>query len=139
MENVAVVILTILLIGLILLLAWGPSVIAILKRHYVLGALGLLVFAPIGWIGALLLAKPESWWARNRYDDAKRAQAVAKHGEPAVAGRSQPVAVLAEDSGDWECRICGEVSATRVAAESHVRGAHPQAPVESSIGQVATG
>jgi hypothetical protein len=128
---------------LILLLVWGPSVVAILKRHYIWGAVGLLVFAPIGWIGALLLAKPESWWARKRYGDAKRAKAIEKYGDPAEAGRPVPAAVVApaaalggaDSAGDWECKICGEVSATRVAAESHVRGAHPQAPVESSIGQ----
>ena len=145
MGDVAVVILTLLLIGLVLLLIWGPSLIAILKRHYIWGAVGLLIFAPIGWIGALLLAKPESWWARNRYGDAKRAAALAKYGDPVEAGRPVPPAAGApaiegsDSAGDWECRICGEVSATRPAAESHVRGSHPQAPVDTSIGRVATG
>ena len=84
--------LTIFIIAVVILLVYGPSVIAILKRHYVWGAVGLLVFAPIGWIGALLLAKPESWWARNRYGDEKRAKAIAKHGEPAAVGQPPPPA-----------------------------------------------
>src|SRR5215210_7147085 len=93
MGDVAVVLLTIFLIVLFLVLIWGPSLIAILKRHYVWGAIGVLLFAPVGWIGAMLLAKPESWWARNRYSDEKRAAAVAKYGEPAAAGRPVPAAV----------------------------------------------
>lgn len=150
--------LTIFLILVVMLFIYGPSVIAILKRHYILGTIGLLLFPPVGWIGALLLAKPESWWARTRYDDQKVARAIAKHGDPAT--RSQPATPPApgapaatvaaagaaaipdagdDGEGDWACGICGETSATRVAAESHVRGAHPQAPVESSVSQVPAG
>ena len=133
--DVAVVILTVLLILLVVLLAYGPSVIAILKGHLVWGIVGILLFAPIGWVGALMTAKPDSWWAKNRYSDEKRAEATAKYGEPAAdePSAAPAAAALPGDGRDWECRICGEVSATRVAAESHVRGAHPQAPVESSI------
>lgn len=135
--DVAAVILTIFLIALVLVLVWGPSVIAILKRHYILGAIGLLLFAPVGWIGALLLAKPESWWARNRYGDEKRAKALAKYGAPTDPAAPPVVASeTSETDGDWKCRICGEVSATRMAAESHVRGAHSAAPVDSSVEQV---
>ena len=113
MEDVFVVIFTVLLIVLVMLVIWAPSVIAILKRHYVLGAVGLLLFAPVGWVGALLLAKPESWWARNRYDDAKRAEAIAKHGDPAAAGR--PAGACARHArcarcdgrGRWCCRPSG--------------------------------
>ena len=114
----------------------APSVIAIIKGHLVWGVLGLVVFAPIGWVGALLTAKPGSTWAKNRYSEDQLAASKAKYGDPAVAApaaASSTAGTAAESGEDWQCGICGEVSATKVAAESHVRGSHPQAPVESSI------
>jgi len=119
---------------LVLVLVYGPSAIALLKGQIVWGVLGIVIFAPLGWAGALMTAKPGSWWAKNRYDDAQRAEAIAKHGEPAPP---PALATASPDAaGDWKCLICGQVSATRVAAESHVRGSHPPASVETSVGPV---
>jgi hypothetical protein len=61
-------------IGLIVLVAW-PTLITInaLKRKW-----GFLAFAVLGspWsiLGASRLARPNSWWYRKRYDEAKRAR-----------------------------------------------------------------
>ncbi|MBA2545648.1 MAG: hypothetical protein H0V15_02115 [Solirubrobacterales bacterium] len=125
-------------VGLVIILAsvaaWiVPGVIAILKGHLVWGILGIVLFAPIGWVGAAMLAKPDSWWARNRYSDEKKAEAL-KRNPPGPAPALAVVAAAGTDaSQDWKCLICGQVSATRVAAESHVRGSHPPAPVETSV------
>jgi hypothetical protein len=44
------------------------SAIAILKGKIVLGVAGVL-FAPVGLVGAIRLAKPDSPWARRRYPE----------------------------------------------------------------------
>ena len=68
----------------------------------------------------------------------KKAEALKRNPPgPAPAPSATAGAIGATDaSQDWKCLICGEVSATRVAAESHVRGSHPPAPVETSVGPV---
>lgn len=108
-----------------------PAGIAFAKGQIVWGVLGLLLFAPLGWVGALMRAKPGSWWARNRYGEQVTLPEAALAAPPASPSAFGEVAT--DPGGDWECGICGERSATRAAAESHVRGSHPQAPVESSI------
>src|SRR5262245_51650258 len=118
--------LAILFIALTLAVLYGPSVIALLKGQLVWGILGILLFVPFGWAGALMTAKPDSWWARNRYDDDQMAKAIAKHGDPALKKTATSEAATVEgDDGDWVCGICGETSATKVAAAAHVRGSHP--------------
>src|SRR5262245_60006557 len=127
MEDAAVTVIAVLMIAAFLTVVYGPSVIALLKGQIVWGMLGILLFPPFGWEGALMTAKPGSWWARNRYDDDQMAAAIAKHGEPAAATSSEVTETVAGDDADWVCGICGETSATKVAAEAHVRGSHPQA------------
>ena len=75
---------------MVLLLVYGPSVIAILKGQLVWGIVGILLFAPIGWIGALMTAKPDSWWAKNRYSEEKLAKAIDRHGDPAAVSQPPP-------------------------------------------------
>jgi hypothetical protein len=48
------------------LLALGLSTIAVLKGKVVLGLAGMLL-PPVALIGALRLAKPDSWWGKRRY------------------------------------------------------------------------
>jgi hypothetical protein len=49
-------------------------IICAMKGKWLLVVVGL--FVPLCWlVGALRLAKPGSFWARTRYDDAKMGQA----------------------------------------------------------------
>ncbi len=56
-----------------LAIAWTFVVICFLKGKLIWGVLGIYAF-PIAIVGASRLAKPNSSWAKNRYDDAKRAR-----------------------------------------------------------------
>jgi hypothetical protein len=59
-------------ISLVLSLAigWTFVIVCFLKGKLIWGVLGLYI-APIAIVSALRLARPGSWWARNRYDAAK--------------------------------------------------------------------
>jgi hypothetical protein len=48
---------------------WALVVICFLKGKLLWGVFG--IYTPAALIGAIRLAKPHSWWARNRYDAAK--------------------------------------------------------------------
>jgi hypothetical protein len=50
---------------------WAFVVICFLKGKLMWGVFGIY-FWPIALTGAIRLAKPRSWWERNRYDDDKR-------------------------------------------------------------------
>jgi hypothetical protein len=56
------------------------AIVAVLKGKIVLGVTGML-FPPVGLIGAIRLAKPESAWARRRYPPGSRklARATRRH------------------------------------------------------------
>jgi hypothetical protein len=71
------------LLALVAALA-GMTALAItaLKAKWGLVILGLLLTPIFWWIGAIRLAKPNSIWARHRYDDAKRDRAQARFAEP---------------------------------------------------------
>ena len=60
------VILSIVVLTLIVI----PGVITGLKGKSGMVVAGLF-FHPCWWIGAILLAKPNSWWARRFYDEGK--------------------------------------------------------------------
>jgi hypothetical protein len=69
----------------VLLAIWylGPIVICILKGKYWMSFFSVLVLVGIlGAIGAIRLAKPGSYWYRNRYSDAKRAKADKRFATP---------------------------------------------------------
>lgn len=67
-------------IGLVGSFNLGLVAISILKGKLITGIVGLFV-APVGLVGALRLAKPDSPWAHRRYGDdpAKLARATARH------------------------------------------------------------
>ncbi|WP_009477686.1 hypothetical protein [Rhodococcus sp. JVH1] len=53
------------------------SVICMLKGKFVTGIVGI-VFQPVAIIGAIRLAKPDSWWAMRRYPNKPRRMARAR-------------------------------------------------------------
>lgn len=57
----------------------GSLVVCGLKGKQGLTALGIF-FHPCWWVGAIRLAKPESWWARKVYGPEKRERADARFG-----------------------------------------------------------
>ena len=69
------------LLSLGLVLASVAACIA--KGKYGMALLGI-VFHPAWPIGAIRLAKPNSFWARKYYDDAKRARSVERHADVAA-------------------------------------------------------
>jgi hypothetical protein len=60
--------------------------ISALKGKYVFAFAGIIgVLNVLWWVGAVRLAKPNSWWARRYYvgDRAHKLQeAIARHGDP---------------------------------------------------------
>ena len=48
----------------------GFAIVCFLKGKLIWGVIGVFL-SPVGIIGSLRLARPESWWARNRYDEHK--------------------------------------------------------------------
>ncbi|HZJ28912.1 MAG TPA: hypothetical protein VFC52_07215 [Solirubrobacterales bacterium] len=63
-------------LGLLLLQvpAWVFCIICFLKGKLLWGVTGIYL-TPLALVGAARLAKPDSWWARRRYGDEKRARA----------------------------------------------------------------
>jgi len=53
-----------------LVIGWAFVVVCFMKGKLIWGVLGLYL-SPIAIVAALRLARPSSWWARNRYDEAK--------------------------------------------------------------------
>jgi hypothetical protein len=66
-------------IVLSVVVALAISAAAVLKGKVFMGVVGML-FLPVGVVGAIRLAKPESWWARRRYpaESDKLARATAR-------------------------------------------------------------
>jgi hypothetical protein len=60
----------------------GFVVICALKGKLLWAVFGIY-FWPVGLAGAVRLARPESWWARNRYDETKLARADDRYGAEA--------------------------------------------------------
>lgn len=62
--------------------------------------------------------KPNSWWARKYYDEAKLELA---------GGRQSPIESGKRLKGPlaWECRVCGERFSDEEDAGWHVRSTHP--------------
>ncbi|HVV89869.1 MAG TPA: hypothetical protein VHB53_05195 [Solirubrobacterales bacterium] len=58
-------------VGLVAVLFLGPVTVAEMKGHDILVAAGWYTLGIAWWIAAFRLAKPESWWARHFYDQAK--------------------------------------------------------------------
>jgi len=66
---------TVLLDALIVVCLLGPCVVCFLKGKPVFGVLGLFLVSPVAWVGAMLWAKPTSWWARRFYGPERLARA----------------------------------------------------------------
>jgi hypothetical protein len=82
--------------GLVLLpwhglgLAFGT--VALLKHKPMTAVLGLVI-PLVSLVGAIRLAKPNSWWARRFYDEDKRRRAIERHkGEPGGPPAGDPAA-----------------------------------------------
>lgn len=68
----------------------APLVLAainVLKGKVVFAFVGFFLLGIFGWVGALRLAKPNSWWA-TRYDGCKLAEAMRRF--PTEAARIHP-------------------------------------------------
>jgi hypothetical protein len=59
---------------------WSFSIVCFTKGKLIWGVFGLYVW-PIGLTGAIRLAKPGSWWYRNRYGDEKRRRSLERYGD----------------------------------------------------------
>ena len=80
------------IIELLVLQALGLSfvVICALKGKLLWGVFGIYLW-PVGLTGAWRLAKPDSWWARNRYDAATLARANERYGDEAEVHKPDAV------------------------------------------------
>lgn len=56
-------------------------VVTALKGRNELVMIGVF-FHPVWWVGAFLLAKPDSWWARKRYQGEKLARSRRRFPQP---------------------------------------------------------
>ena len=71
----AVTVWAVLFLMVALAISIGTAVICLLKAKYWTFVAGL--FIGLFWVvGAIRLAKPASWWARNRYDETNLARSV---------------------------------------------------------------
>jgi hypothetical protein len=57
---------------------WTLCLICFLKGKLLWGVLGIYI-GPVAVVGAIRLAKPDSWWARRRYDPEKLARSHERH------------------------------------------------------------
>jgi hypothetical protein len=72
-------------IAVSLAIGWAFVVVCFMKGKLIWGVLGLYI-PPLAIFGASRLAKPNSRWAKNRYDDAKRARSHERYkGEEKIA------------------------------------------------------
>jgi hypothetical protein len=111
--------------------------------NFAKGKVGWGIFALFGSVlaipPAIRLARPDSWWARNAYDEEKRARAEERFSVEERLGsfetpledprRRHPVG---EALLRFECRICGEEFERREDAEHHVERLHQDATVSPS-------
>jgi hypothetical protein len=68
-------------VGLVIVLFLGPVTVSEMKGHDWLVGFGWLTFGITWWIGALKLARPESWWARHLYGPRKMTRAEDRYEE----------------------------------------------------------
>ena len=61
-----------------LAIGWAFVVVCFMKGKLIWGVLGLYL-SPVAIVAALRLARPSSWWARNRYDEAKLERSRARY------------------------------------------------------------
>jgi hypothetical protein len=56
----------------------GPVTVAEMKGNSILVGAGWFTLGITWWIAAVMIAKPESWWARHSYGPRKLARAEAR-------------------------------------------------------------
>ncbi|HEV7481735.1 MAG TPA: hypothetical protein VGO13_01410 [Solirubrobacterales bacterium] len=69
-------------IGLWVVLIVAPATITALKGQWLLFAAGWLTLGLVWWIAAMRLARPRSWWSRQRYGPDKLARSQARYDAP---------------------------------------------------------
>jgi len=96
------------LVAAFLLLTVLPLTVSFLKGRNWLGVLGLLVAIPFAWWGTIRPARPDSWWAKNRYTPDQIAKAEALYApddpQPAPGEGSWPAGWYADPWDDGERR-----------------------------------
>jgi hypothetical protein len=70
-------------LALFLLLLVIPGAITLLKGQVLLFVAGAFTLALVWTVASFRLAKPDSWWARHFYDEAKLARARRRYGRTA--------------------------------------------------------
>jgi hypothetical protein len=63
-------------------IGWGFAAVCFLKGKLMWGVFGIYLW-PVALAGALRLAKPDSWWARRRYDAEKLSRSNRRYGSEA--------------------------------------------------------
>ena len=77
-----------LLVALVVVVHIGYTVICMLKGKLITGLIGLPV-PVVSLVGAIRLAKPESYWARRYYDEARTARSHARFDDEQAARRER--------------------------------------------------
>lgn len=67
-------------VALFLLLLVIPGAVTLLKGQVLLFVAGVFTLALVWTVASFRLAKPDSWWARRFYDEAKLARARRRYG-----------------------------------------------------------
>ena len=80
------------IVGLLLgqAIGWAFAIVCFLKGKLMWGVFGIYI-GPIALIGAARLARPDSWWARNRYDAEKLERSRERYGAEAKVHKPETV------------------------------------------------
>jgi hypothetical protein len=83
----------------VMLIYLVPAVITGLKGKQGMVTAGVFLH-PVWWVGAIRLARPDSYWARRFYDDAKRRRALERHDRGAGPAPDHLAALTGDGAGD---------------------------------------
>lgn len=90
---------TILITVGIVLIYLVPAVITGMKGKQGMVSAGFFLH-PLWWVGAIRLARPDSYWARRFYDDDKRMRALERHDRVAGPPPEHPDALTGDRTGN---------------------------------------
>jgi hypothetical protein len=71
-------------------IGWAFVIVCFLKGKLIWGVLGIYI-GPVAIFSAIRLARPHSWWARNRYDTRKLARSQKRFGAEAEVHKPEEV------------------------------------------------
>jgi hypothetical protein len=71
-------------------IGWAFVIVCFLKGKLIWGVLGIYI-GPVAIVSAIRLARPHSWWARNRYDERKLARSQKRFGAEAEVHKPEQV------------------------------------------------